>query len=167
MGDDTSQINTRLSGTLTEPVTALDLDTMVAATQVRANEIEVDRLEVLRAEDAARQRAAAEERNRLIQEQRQRAAEEAARIAAEEAARQAAEQEAQRQEQERLQQLQQQQQPAASAGHCANARADADCAAIGNRAFGSGPAAGQPADCRDRRSISHSSCRRMAGRSGS
>jgi len=64
----------------------------VAAIQVRANELEVDRLEILRAEDAERQRAAAEERNRLIEAQRQRAAEEAAA----EAARLAAEEEARR-----------------------------------------------------------------------
>jgi uncharacterized protein involved in outer membrane biogenesis len=113
VGDDNSQINTRLSGTLLEPVTSLDLDTMVAATQVRANEIEVDRLEALRAEDAERQRAAATERNRLIEEQRRRAAEEAERLAAEEAARQAAEEQARQAEEEarRLEQERLRQQP--------------------------------------------------------
>src|SRR5690606_29533642 len=77
------------------PQVTLDLTDMVAAIQVRANELEVERLETLRLEDEARQRAAAEERNRLIEEQRRRAAEEAARIAAEEEA-------ARREEQRRL-----------------------------------------------------------------
>jgi ATP-dependent helicase YprA (DUF1998 family) len=84
---DTARIVSRLSGTLIAPERTLDLDTMVAAVKVRANEIEVERLEALRLEDEARRRAAAEERNRLIEEQmRQRAAEEAARRAAEEEA---------------------------------------------------------------------------------
>ncbi|KQX39930.1 hypothetical protein ASD04_04565 [Devosia sp. Root436] len=106
VGPDTSRIITRLAGTLLAPEVTLDLGEMVAAVMVRANELEVDRLEILRAEDAERQRAAAEERNRLIEEQRRRAAEEAARLAAEEAARQAAEEEALR--------LQQQQAPQTS-----------------------------------------------------
>jgi len=106
VGPDTSRIITRLGGTLLTPEVTLDLDEMIAAILVRANELEVDRLEILRAEDAERQRAAAEERNRLIEEQRQRAAAEAARLAAEEAERQAAEEEALR--------LQQQQQQAPS-----------------------------------------------------
>ncbi|ODT68735.1 MAG: hypothetical protein ABS75_19420 [Pelagibacterium sp. SCN 63-23] len=93
---DSARILARISGTLPVPEIRFDLSEMVAAIQVRANELEVERLEVLRLEDAERQRAAAEERNRLIEEQRRRAAEE----------------EAQRLEQERL--LQQQQQvPAA------------------------------------------------------
>ena len=98
--DDTSQIFTVIGGTLAAPEVQLDLEPMVGAIQVRANEIEVDRLEALRIEDAERQRAAAEERNRLIEQQRQqRAAEEAARRAEEEAeaARIAAEEEAERQ----------------------------------------------------------------------
>lgn len=104
VGPDTSRIVTRLGGTLLSPQVTLDLEQMIAAIQVRANEIEVERLEVLRAEDAERQRAAAEERNRLIEEQRRRAAAEAARLAAEEAARQAAEEEEQRlQRQQELQ----------------------------------------------------------------
>ena len=97
---DTSRIITRLAGTLLAPVVTLDLEELIAAVLVRANELEVERLEVLRAEDAARQRAAAEERNRLIEEQRRRAAEEAARLAAEEQARLAAEEEARRLEQQ-------------------------------------------------------------------
>jgi hypothetical protein len=110
---DTARIVTRLAGTLLMPDVALDLAEMVAAIQVRANELEVDRLEALRIEDAERQRAAADERNRLIEAQRQRAAAEAARLAAEqEAAQQQAE--AERLEEERLaRELQLQQQPPA------------------------------------------------------
>ncbi|MCP8883622.1 AsmA family protein [Devosia sp. XJ19-1] len=92
---DSARILTRLGGTIIDPVVTLDLTEMVAAIQVRANELEVDRLETLRLEDEARQRAAAQERNRLIEEQRRRAA-------AEEAARLAAEEEARRLEEERL-----------------------------------------------------------------
>ena len=91
---DTARIIARVTGTLLAPVVRVDLSEMVAAIQVRANELEVERLETLRLEDEARQRAAAQERNRLIEEQRRRAAEEAAR--------QAAEEEAQRLEEERL-----------------------------------------------------------------
>lgn len=83
---DAARIIARLSGTLLSPLVSIDLGEMVAAIQVRANELEVDRLEALRLEDEARQRAAAEERNRLIEEQRRQAAEAAARRAAEEEA---------------------------------------------------------------------------------
>lgn len=90
--NDAARIIARLRGTLTAPVVSIDTTELVAAIQVRANELEVDRLEALRIEDEARQRAAAEERNRLIEEQRKKAAEEAAaRAAAEEAARRALE----------------------------------------------------------------------------
>ncbi len=91
---DTARIIAQVTGTLLAPVVRVDLSEMVAAIQVRANELEVERLETLRLEDEARQRAAAQERNRLIEEQRRRAAEEAAR--------QAAEEEAQRLEEEQL-----------------------------------------------------------------
>ena len=84
---DTARIIARVAGTVLAPEITLDLTEMVAAIQVRANELEVERLETLRLEDEARQRAAAEERNRLIEEQRRKAAEEAARLAAEEEAR--------------------------------------------------------------------------------
>ena len=84
---DTARIIARVAGTVLRPEITLDLTEMVAAIQVRANELEVERLETLRIEDEARQRAAAQERNRLIEEQRRRAAEEAARLAAEEEAR--------------------------------------------------------------------------------
>jgi hypothetical protein len=102
VGPDISRIVARLGGSLLAPEVTLDLEEMIASVMVRANEIEVDRLEALRAEDAERQRAAAEERNRLIEAQRQRAAEEAARREAEEAARRAAEEEARRLEEQQL-----------------------------------------------------------------
>jgi len=100
--NDTARILARVAGTLLVPVVTLDLTEMVAAIQVRANELEVDRLEALRIEDEARQRAAAQERNRLIEEQRRRAAEEAARIAAEEEAARLEEQRRLEQEMDRL-----------------------------------------------------------------
>lgn len=101
ISQDTARIVSRISGTLLDPQRTLDLSTMVAAVQVRANELEVERLEALRLADEARQRAAAEARNKLVEEQmRQRAAEEAERAAAEEAARRAAEGEAVRQQQQ-------------------------------------------------------------------
>ena len=97
VGADTARILNTITGSLPAPDTRLDLGEMVAAIQMRANELEVDRLEALRAADAERQRAAAEARNKLIAEQRQRAAAEAAaRAAAEEAARQAEEEAARR-----------------------------------------------------------------------
>jgi hypothetical protein len=102
---DTARIVSRISGTLLDPVRTLDLSTMVAAVRMRANELEVERLEALRIANEERQRAAAEARNRLVEEQmRQRAAEEAERLAEEEAARRASEEERvrQRQEEERL-----------------------------------------------------------------
>ncbi|MGV3575693.1 MAG: AsmA family protein [Devosia sp.] len=89
--NDAARIIARLSGTFLAPVVELDTTELIAAVQVRANELEVDRLEALRIEDEERQRAAAAERNRLIEEQRRKAAEEAAARAAEEAARQALE----------------------------------------------------------------------------
>lgn len=98
---DTARIIARIAGTVLAPAITVDLSDMVAAIQVRANELEVDRLEQLRLQDEARQRAAAEERNRLVEQQRQAA--EAARQAAEEAARQ---QQLQQQQQQQLQQQQ-------------------------------------------------------------
>jgi hypothetical protein len=112
ISNDTARIVARLAGDLLAPAVTLDLEEIVAAIQVRANELEVDRLEALRIEDAERQRAAAEERNRLIEEQRQRAAAEAERLAAEEAARQEAEAERLEEEQRARELQQQQQQPA-------------------------------------------------------
>jgi hypothetical protein len=82
---DTARVILRLAGSLLAPEVSLDPSELAAAIQVRANELEVERLEELRIEDEARQREAAEARNRLIEEQRRQAAEEAARRAAEEA----------------------------------------------------------------------------------
>jgi hypothetical protein len=112
VNNDTARIVSQIAGTLLAPAVTLDLAEMIAAIQVRANELEVDRLEALRTEDAERQRAAAEERNRLIEAQRQRAAAEAEQLAAEEAARQA---EAQRLEEEQRARELQRQTPAAPA----------------------------------------------------
>ncbi|MCS6760806.1 MAG: hypothetical protein MO846_01440 [Candidatus Devosia symbiotica] len=89
IGTDTSRIFNQIGGTLLAPTTWLDLDEIEAAIQVRANELEVDSLEALRAADAERQRATDEAHNKLIAEQRQWAAKNAARVAAEAAAKQA------------------------------------------------------------------------------
>lgn len=99
---ETARIVARLAGTLLAPTVALDLSEFAAAVQVRANELEVDRLDALRREDEERQRAAAEARKRLADEQR--------RAAEAEAARRAAEEEALRLQQEQLLLQQQQQQ---------------------------------------------------------
>lgn len=89
-----AQIGITLAGTLLQPVVTYDAAGMVEAMKASALEQEVERLEQLRAEDEARQRAAAAERARLEAEAAaQRAAEEEARREAE---RQAAEAEARR-----------------------------------------------------------------------
>lgn len=88
---DTARILARLAGSILAPALSFDLTEMVASIQVRANELELDRLDRLRLEDEARQREAAEARNRLIEEQQRRAAEERARREAEEAERRALE----------------------------------------------------------------------------
>lgn len=97
---DSARIVNRIGGTLLAPEITLDLDEIVAAIQVRANEIEVDRLEQLRLADEARQREAAEARNRLIEEQKRQAAEAEARRAAEAEAQRQAQEEAQAQQRE-------------------------------------------------------------------
>ena len=86
--ENTARVTAILSGSLQGPELEYDLGTMVDAIKVRAYELEVERLEILRAEDEARQLAAAQERERLMAEQ--------ARLLAEEEARQAAEAEAAR-----------------------------------------------------------------------
>ncbi|WDR03821.1 AsmA-like C-terminal region-containing protein [Devosia algicola] len=102
LNENTARIVAQLGGTLLAPERTLDIDGLIATVQMRANENELARLEALRAEDAARQKAAAEARNALIAAQRKRQAEAAA-------AKAAAEAEKQRQEQEALQQQQDQQ----------------------------------------------------------
>lgn len=101
--DGNAQITATLGGTLPAPEVEFDVAGMVDAIMVKAYEVEVARLEQLRAEEEARARAAAEERARIAAEEeaRRQAEEEAARIAAEEeAARLAAEEEARRQAEE-------------------------------------------------------------------
>lgn len=100
-----AQVSAKLGGTLSAPVRSFDVAAMVDAIMVRAYEIEVARLEQLRAEDEARRQAAAAERARLAEEAAKKAAaeraakrteEEAAvkKAATDEAARQKAEDEA-------------------------------------------------------------------------
>ena len=103
INESTGRIGAVLGGTITAPEHQLDLAQMVDTIQVRAYELEVERLETLRAEQEARARAAAEERARLMALEAKRQAEEAAakaeaeakaRAAAEAAARAKAEAEA-------------------------------------------------------------------------
>lgn len=58
VSETTSKITANLSGTLAAPQRALDIASMVDAIKVRALEVEVARLEALKAADDARQRAA-------------------------------------------------------------------------------------------------------------
>ncbi len=106
----TAQIAANLGGTLVEPDRTFDVSGMVDAMKAKALEVEVARLEKLRAEDEARQKAAAEERARIAAEEARKRAEEEARLKAEAEARRAAEAEAEaarrRAEQQRLQQQQ-------------------------------------------------------------
>lgn len=94
-----ASVAVRIGGTLTAPEGSFDVAALVDAIMVRAYEVEVARLERLRAEDEARRQAAAAERARLAEEAAKKAAEEAARKKAEEeeAARRAAEEAARRQ----------------------------------------------------------------------
>ncbi|MHB1109150.1 MAG: AsmA family protein [Devosia sp.] len=99
-----AQVSAKIGGTLSAPSRSFDVAAMVDAIMVRAYEIEVARLEQLRAEDEARRQAAAAERARLAEEAAKKAAEEAAakkaaeqavaKAATEEAARKRAEEEA-------------------------------------------------------------------------
>ena len=92
-----AQVSARIGGTLAAPQGEFDVAALVDAIMVRAYEVEVARLEQLRAEDEARRQAAAEERARLAEEAARKAAEEAAaKKAAEEAAAKAAAEEAAR-----------------------------------------------------------------------
>lgn len=92
-----AEVSVRIGGTLPEPQGRFDVAALVDAIMVRAYEVEVARLEQLRAEDEARREAAAAERARLAEEAALKAAEDAAaKRAAEEAARKKAEEEAAR-----------------------------------------------------------------------
>lgn len=71
----TARIGLGVGGTLAAPERALDIGPMVDAIQMRAYEIELDELEALRAEQEARQQAAAEEQARLMEEEARRQAE--------------------------------------------------------------------------------------------
>ncbi len=81
--ENTARISAALGGTLFEPERNIDLGSMVDAIQFRALEIELARLEQLRAEQEERAARAAAERARLMELERQRLEAEAARLAAE------------------------------------------------------------------------------------
>lgn len=96
-----AQVSAKIGGTISAPNRSFDVASMVDAIMVRAYEVEVARLERLRAEDEARRQAAAAERARLAEEAAKKAAEEAAaKKAAEEAAAKAAAEEAARKQAE-------------------------------------------------------------------
>ncbi|MBI4923473.1 MAG: AsmA family protein [Devosia nanyangense] len=78
-----AEIAAVVSGPLWSPVTSYDVSSLIDGMKIKASEIELVRLEQLRAEDEARRKAAAEEQARLAAEQ---AAAAAAKNAADEAA---------------------------------------------------------------------------------
>lgn len=71
----TGRIGVGVGGPLFAPNRSLDLGPMVDAIQMQAYELELDELEALRAQQEARQRAAAEEQARLMEEEARRQAE--------------------------------------------------------------------------------------------
>jgi len=91
-----AEVSARIGGTISAPSRSFDVAAMVDAIMVRAYEVEVARLEQLRAEDEARRQAAAAERARLAEAAAKKAAEEAAakKVAEEAAAGEAARQQA-------------------------------------------------------------------------
>lgn len=87
INESTARVVSTLGGTLPAPERTFDLAQMVEAVKVRAYELEVARLEQLKAQDEARARAAAEERARLMAtEARQKAEAAVAAAAADKAA---------------------------------------------------------------------------------
>lgn len=93
LDETTGRVDALISGTLVAPEYRIDIQQMVDSIQVKAFELEVDRLEKLRAEQEARTLAQAEEQQRRMAEQ-------AAQLAREEAAKLAAEEEARRKQRE-------------------------------------------------------------------
>lgn len=93
LDETTGRVDALISGTLMAPEYRIDIQQMVDSIQVKAFELEVDRLEKLRAEQEARALAQAEEQQRRMAEQ-------AAQLAREEAAKLAAEEEARRKQRE-------------------------------------------------------------------
>jgi hypothetical protein len=79
----TAEVAAVVTGPLWAPVASYDVTSLVDGMKIKASEIELARLEQLRLEDEARQKAAAEDRARVQAEQ---AAAEAAKKAAEDAA---------------------------------------------------------------------------------
>jgi uncharacterized protein involved in outer membrane biogenesis len=89
LDETTGRVDALISGTLDAPIYKIDIQQMVDSIQVKAFELEVERLEKLRAEQEARALAQAEEQQRRMAEQAaQLAKEEAAKAAALEAERQ-------------------------------------------------------------------------------
>ena len=92
VSESTAKITATLSGTLLKPARKLDIDSMVEALKVRAYEIEVARLEALKAQDDARAHASANARKEAVEDAARR--EQDVMIAAQQAADAAAAQQA-------------------------------------------------------------------------
>ena len=85
----TAEVAAVVTGPVWAPVASYDVTSLVDGMKIKASEIELARLEQLRIEDEARQKAAAEDRARVAAEQA--AADAAKKAAEEEVARKAAE----------------------------------------------------------------------------
>ena len=92
-----AKVTTSLAGTLQSPERTIDASGLVDAIMVRAYEVEVARLEKLRAEDEVRKQAEVDEKARLAAEEEARKAAETKRLADEVAAKQAADEAAAKQ----------------------------------------------------------------------